>query len=279
MASQIKCPHGVDMNPNPTDGGCPCCGWTHLQGLHEQDPCSSKMLIPRSWTFEDRGVALHFEHHVREQLPWYELATGALAHYVRHYLPRQGLVYDVGASTGNVGRALLPTLRDRGAVLVAIEPALEMRQQYRVPGLPHVETAELPERTCPLGHYLLPQPAEDVAFGEADVVVFFLSIMFVPVPAREQLLKAAHAALRRGGVMLCLDKEEQRGGYASLATRRLTLAGKRASGVSPEEIIDKELSLSGVQRAVEPEMFPEMFGSQARQWFRFGEFVGWLVER
>lgn len=62
--------------------------------------------IPRDWTFKTSGVANHFDRHVREQLPWYELTTGVIAHVARHYIPEGGLVYDIGASTGNVATVL-----------------------------------------------------------------------------------------------------------------------------------------------------------------------------
>ena len=35
------------------------------------------MKIPNNWTFEDTEVAKNFNRHVREQLPFYDLATNA----------------------------------------------------------------------------------------------------------------------------------------------------------------------------------------------------------
>ena len=37
------------------------------------------MDIPKEWTFENASVAQSFNQHVREQLPWYDLVTGAVA--------------------------------------------------------------------------------------------------------------------------------------------------------------------------------------------------------
>ena len=71
------------------------------------------MDIPTNWTFETSGVAQGFDRHVREQLPWYDLATNAILHVARHYIPENGLVYDFGASTGNIGRALAPILKKK----------------------------------------------------------------------------------------------------------------------------------------------------------------------
>lgn len=73
----------------------------------------------RDWTFH--GFAGEFDGHVREQLPWYELASAAMGLIARQYIPKEGKVYDLGASTGNVGRVLAPTLEARCARLTALD--------------------------------------------------------------------------------------------------------------------------------------------------------------
>lgn len=91
------------------------------------------MDIPRNWTFENSEIATGFDRPVREQLPWYDLATGSIAHIARHYIPQDGLVYDIGAATGNIGGALQPTLTDRNAWLISIESSGEMAELYNGP--------------------------------------------------------------------------------------------------------------------------------------------------
>lgn len=225
------------------------------------DPRADASFVPTDWTFKDGRVASGFDRHVREQLPWYDLVTGALAHFVRHYLPEKGLVYDLGASTGNVGRAVSDILVFRDARLIPVEPSRQMADQYAGPGKP----------------FLVCSPAESVDFEPCDVVVLFLSLMFVPVKNRVALLKKAFAALRAGGALLVVDKVEPPAGYPGTVMRRLTLAGKRAAGVPAEEIVSKELSLSGVQRPLREDFMTSVFPN-ALEWFRFGEFRGWSVE-
>jgi tRNA (cmo5U34)-methyltransferase len=216
------------------------------------------MDIPTNWTFHDQNVAEGFERHVREQLPWYELATGAVAHVARHYIPDGGLVYDLGAATGNIGRALAPTLIARGARLIAVEPSPEMASHYAGP-----------DRSA-----LVVERAEAVNFQPFDVAVAFLTLMFVPVAERAGLLDRLRAAMRPGGALIVFDKCEARAGYAATVLWRLALAGKVAAGVDAAEIVAKELSLSGVQRPLRPAQLP----GNAIEFFRFGEFAGWLIE-
>lgn len=213
--------------------------------------------IPTNWTFAEDSVAIAFERHVREQLPWYDLATGAVAHVARHFIPNGGRVYDIGASTGNIGRAIGATLDARSADLIPIEVSDAMARRY----------------TGPFAGNLLVADARTVTYQPFDLAVLFLTLMFVPVADRLALIAALRASLKPGGAIIVFDKTEASAGYPATVIWRLALAGKLAAGVEPADIIAKELSLSGVQRPLDP----AMLGAGALEFFRFGEFAGWLL--
>ena len=215
------------------------------------------MKIPSEggWTFENAEIAGAFDDHVREQLPWYDLATGIVAHLVRHYLPERGLMYDIGASTGNVSRSVLRTIEDRHATVIPIEPSQEMIDLYKGAGVP------------------VKSSAEDFDFQEFDVSVLFLTLMFVPVGERPSLISKLIGKCKPGGCVIIFDKTPPRGGYISTALSRLALAGKVATGLSADEILKKELSLSGCQRPFECNI------PGAVEVFRFGDFAGWVIEK
>jgi tRNA (cmo5U34)-methyltransferase len=215
------------------------------------------MHIPSNWTFETAGVAAGFDRHVREQLPWYDLATNAITHIARHYISEGGLVYDLGAATGNIGRAIAPVLADRNARLIGIEPSAEMVKRYEAPG----------EIVC--------GKAEEIEYEAFDLAVVFLTLMFVEPRMRVQLMSRLRLACRPGGAIVVFDKLEPVGGYLSTVFYRLTLAGKRATGVAADEIIEKELSLSGVQRPI----LESQLAGESYLWFKFGDFAGWVIER
>ena len=215
------------------------------------------MDIPSNWTFETPEVVAGFDRHVREQLPWYDLATNAITHIDRHYIPEGGLVYDLGAATGNIGRAIAPVLSDRSARLIGIEPSAEMVKRYDAPG----------EIVC--------GKAEEIEYEAFDLAVVFLTLMFIEPRKRIQLMNRLRLACRPGGAIIVFDKLEPVGGYLSTIFYRLTLAGKHAAGVASEEIVEKELSLSGVQRPI----LESQLGGSAYLWFKFGDFAGWVIER
>jgi tRNA (cmo5U34)-methyltransferase len=215
------------------------------------------MDIPREWTFENTKVASGFDRHVREQLPWYDLVTGAVAHIARHYIPKNGLVYDIGASTGNIGQAIEETIIERKAKLVGIESSAEMCAIYKAPG------------------ELVQIDALDYRFQPYDLAICYLVLMFLPVGKRQEFIDYLKSLIKPGGALLIVDKCEATTGYEATVFWRLTLAGKIAAGVDAESVIAKELSLSGVQRPLDP----AMLGDDAVQWFRFGDFAGWIVTK
>ena len=213
------------------------------------------MEIPTDWTFKTADVADGFDQHVREQLPWYDLMSGAVAHIARHYIPDGGTVYDLGCSTGNIGKLLADTVAARNVNFIPVDNAETMRSLYEGPGeftVADVATMKL----------------EDF-----DVAIAFLCLMFVPRATRSMLVARLRSQCRKGGAVIVVDKMQSAGGYLGSVMNRLTLAGKAAAGVPAAEIIKKELSLAGIQRPLEPAELPD-----AIKVFQFGEFSGWVME-
>lgn len=213
--------------------------------------------IPQNWTFKRKDVAEQFDSHVREQLPWYELATKGIGLIARHYIPENGLVYDIGASTGNIGRELSDTLKTRNARLIALESSREMAKLYKGPG----------DIFC--------IDANEFNYSEYDLAICFLLFMFINVDSRRKLLERLIARMRPGGALIIVDKMAF-DGYIGVIMHRLTLFGKLMNRVPAAEIIAKELSLSGVQRPIDPHSLFSNFRYQ--EWFRFGEFGGWIID-
>ncbi len=218
--------------------------------------------IPTNWTFKDAKVAAGFQRHVRETLPWYDLATGAVAHVARHFIPDKGVVYDIGASVGNIGNCLRETLVDRNAEFHPIEASPDMCKLYQGPGT--VECAD----------------AMTYDFKPYDCAILFLVVMFMPPCNRVTWLKDLLTRMRPGGCLILFDKfhTAHTSPYLDTVMRRLTLAGKVATGTPAEEIVAKELSLSGVQRPLDT-VLTHYLSPPAYPMFQFGEFAGYVFTR
>ena len=216
----------------------------------------------KSWTFETPEIAKSFDSHVREQLPWYDMVTEAVCYIIRNYLPQHGTVVDIGASTGNLIDKISPLVNERNGGVVAIEKSKDMVEilSSKYKGSDRV--------------IILNDNIVDVQVPYADVYVLFLTLMFIPIEHREDVLNKIKGRCSKGGAIIVVDKICDHGGYFSTVLKRLTMHFKLQQGAKPEDVLTKEMSLAGIQIPIDP----EILGSDAKQFFRMGEFAGWVIE-
>ena len=214
------------------------------------------MKIPKEWTFKSKDIAKGFDHHVREQLPWYDIATFVCVHYIRALAREEAVIYDLGCSTGNLEVSCSEIIRDRDLCWVPVDNSWAMIEKYRGKTKPvH----------CPLEKF---SPA--LSGGGA---ICFLSLMFLTKKDRGDLLRRLSASL---GWLIIFDKFiPEESDYLSVVGSKLSLAIKMAYGISAQEILDKELSLVGSQW---PMQMSEIERYNPRQIFKLGEFEGYVIE-
>ena len=216
----------------------------------------------KSWTFETQDIAKGFDAHVREQLPWYDMVTDTVCYIIRNYLTDNNTIVDVGASTGNMIDKLMPLLLERKAYALALEKSPTMvdvlKEKFNKNNYVRVEREDI--CCCIL------EPAQ--------VYVVFLTMMFIPVHERQRVINNLKDNLFKGGVLIVVDKVCDHGGYFATVLKRLGMYWKIQQGAKLEEVTVKEMSLAGVQIPFDP----TMLGKNAKQFFRMGEFAGWVVE-
>lgn len=216
-----------------------------------------KFEIPKEggFTFKTKEIAEAFDDHVREQLPWYDLTSRSIRHIANHFITNGGTVYDIGAATGNIGQILHETINERHAKLIAIEPSATMAEMYRG------------------GGELVQANVQHISFQPYDFAVSHLSLMFLSKADRADVLRKLIRARKPGGCLVLLEKMISAQGYAGSVMMRLILSEKLNAGASPDDIISKELSLAGVQLPFTYDEIPE----EAIEWFRFADFVGYMI--
>ena len=222
---------------------------------------SERMKIPSDWTFRNSEVAKNFDRHVREQLPWYDMLTRTIGLIARHYIQHKGVVYDIGCSTGNIAKELEEVIVQRQAQLFSLDNSPAMQAEYS---------------GC--GKFILADAVEH-DYQEFDLAILFLVVQFIPLSERKNLLTRLMKKCRYGGAVILVDKyyQDTDSAYIQSIKRKITLLGKTLTGTPAEEILQKELSLSGVQRPLD---FTDLFaacGIRNSEFFRFGEFAGWII--
>ena len=215
----------------------------------------------KDWTFKE--FANNFDAHVREQLPWYELVTESVAYIARNYVPENGYIYDIGCSTGNMSKALLPLINERNVFIYGIDNDQGMLNNYKK-NIIHNNV----ESYCGFAEYF--------EYQKFDVAVLMLVTMFLPVNKQYYFIKNLYNQMNKGGAIIIVDKICNEKGYFSTVMKRLTMYWKLKNGANPEDIINKELSLSGIQRPLDAKLLNKF---KAKQFFQLGEFKGWVIEK
>lgn len=215
------------------------------------------MKIPDQWTFKNADVAKNFDSHVREQLPWYDLVSQAAVHFSKHYIGKNSLIYDIGASTGNFGKLIYDELKSTQSQLIALDDSQDMLEKYTGPG----------ELIC--------TDATEYDYANFDLAYVFLVVMFISPSKRYAFLQKLYNKLKPGGALVIVDKTESPAGYLGSAFRRLPFKWKISTGTPFEDIIKKEMSLIGQQRPITEKILPGF----PIKFFQLGEFAGWIIEK
>lgn len=216
----------------------------------------------KDWTFKTSEIANTFDDHVREQLPWYDMATDATSYIIKNYLQADGLVYDFGASTGNITAKILPLVRDRNARVIAVDSSHTMADKL-------VRRFKDEDRVT-----VEAQDITTIDIEPANVYVLFLTLMFIGTEHRKVFLRRLRSNLKDGGVIIIVDKVADEYGYFSTVLKRMTMNWKLQQGAKPEDVLIKEMSLAGVQVPISESMIPD-----GKLFFRMGEFAGWVIEK
>lgn len=217
----------------------------------------------KSWSFENKSISENFNTHVREQLPWYDMVSDAVAYIARNYLTEGERITDHGSSTGNMINKLLPLIIERKATIHGIEKSFSMYQKMQERFFDsHLECLSLEAGDiC------------DYGFEESQIHIIFLTLMFVPVHKRKELLEVIKQKTKKGGVIIIVDKVLDHNGYFATVLKRLGMHWKIEQGAMLEDVIKKEMSLAGVQIPIDLELVKD-----GKEFFRMGEFAGWVIE-
>ena len=206
-----------------------------------------------------------FDTHVRKQLPWYDIVLDALEFFTACFLTEKGTVYDIGSGTGNYYQRIAPLLESREASYIGIEKAPNMYERHQ----------SLAGRTKDSLYNL---DIRDFQISEPyDVCIVNLMLMFLPYEAQGQLLRKLLGKMSPFGILILVEKDFSRGeGFLRYVLERLTMYLKLKQGVPKDEILEKELSLMGIQRP----LYDMQLGGRYRvtEWLRIANFTGLAVE-
>lgn len=181
--------------------------------------------------FSFSKIADEFDDHISSQLFWH-------SDFLNHFLPEiasvfmqtESVVYDFGASTGNVEVALKEKISERNVNFVAIDRCKEMINNYKGD-----------RRNVCTDDFL------KVKLNPFSFATSILALSFIHPSERIAFINKVKKKCKEGGAFLILEKMVNHSGYLGVALNRVTWKNKIEKGESLKNVINKELSLSGVQ--------------------------------
>jgi len=190
--------------------------------------------------FNFDSVADHFNTHLTGQLPWYDtFMDGFLPEVASFFIRNNSRVYDLGASTGNVEKRISPFLLDRNIDFTPIEQNREMVKNYKGQDWKVVNS-----------------DFTEVALQPFSFSTSILAMSFVPPLKRIKFISELCEACEVGGAILFLEKFVNTSGVVGTIFNRITWRNKLDAKEPLQQIVDKELGLSGVQYPLYPQEIP-----------------------
>ena len=96
------------------------------------------------------------------------------------------------------------------------------------------------------------------------------------VPKQIKFIQRLQKKVKRGGCIVLCERFLPDTSYIGIINQRLSLLGKLNNNVDTNEIISKELSLSGIQR---PLQYNLIKGLGFKDFFQLGDFRGLVFEK
>lgn len=226
---------------------------------------------PEKWNF-DGAVAECFDDMLERSIPQLASMRDAVTRLAKRYAKDGTDIVDLGCSKGD---AVEPLLRSLGAQnrYVLCDSSTSMLEACRErfagwirPGVMRVLDTDL---------------STEFPGCRASVVLSVLTLQFVPIEHRQQVVWLAYEKLVQGGAMIVVEKVL--GSSASLQRDFVEEyhALKVQAGYSPEEVDRKRLSLSGVLVPVTAAWNEDLLRSTGFRsvdcFFRWMNFAGWVA--
>lgn len=229
------------------------------------------MATVEDWTF-DNGIADNFEEHVRQSVPGYSMFEDYIVSLSRFFIPYNGKVLDLGASTGELAEAIYNCNKNRISFFGVIDNSNDM-------------FCKLQERFN--DNYCFDCCKTDISYGipiseDFDFIVASLVLQFIPLDARYIALEDCFNHLTNNGAMVVVEKILQETGNDQAMFDTIYQSNKYFNGLNPQQLYDKTQSLVGIMTPLTSKENEEMFkkcGFNVTPFFQLGCFKGWILRK
>lgn len=189
-----------------------------------------------SFRFND-AVASVFDDMATRCIPYYQEVIQLSASAADKFIPDNGLVYDIGSSTGNTLLFIAKALRDKKINLIGIDPSESMLNKAREKASVYTYSHDI---------QFLEGSAESFDFKKADMIILNYTLQFIEVSQRPALIQKLYDSLNPGGMLLLSEKLCQEDEDVQEFNTETYEAFKAGNGYSYLEIANKRQALENI---------------------------------
>ena len=227
-----------------------------------------QIIAKEKWAF-DSDVSQCFEDMLSRSIPQYDLMRKLTNEIIEQKLKSHSILIDIGCSTGlSFFDMAKEKDQSRFIGLEISDPMIEIAKK-RFNGMPNVEIVKHDLRE------LIPTKFT------CDVILSILTIQFVPIEYRMQLIQSIYDRLHHGGVFVFVEKVIGSTSKIDTLFTEKYLNFKESNGYSKEQIFRKKTSLEGVLVPVTAKWNEELLHTagfkQIDCFWRFLNFAGWIA--
>jgi tRNA (cmo5U34)-methyltransferase len=183
----------------------------------------------------DKQVADVFDDMVKRSVPGYKTLIEMMGLIVKTYGKDDSNYYDLGSSTGAISVALGLNNTHKNNTIIAVDNAIEMVRKCEVNLSSKISNFEV---IC--------SDIDDIKFENASIVVLNLTLQFINVKRRQNLISKIFRGLIDGGVLVISEKIHFDNPEVQEQMDKLHLDFKRANGYSELEISQKRQSIENI---------------------------------
>ena len=189
-----------------------------------------------SFRFND-SVASVFDDMATRCIPYYNEVIQLTASAADKFISDNGLIYDIGCSTGNTLLFISKALRDRKINLIGIDPSESMLNKAQEKASVYTYSHDI---------QFLEGSAESYEFKAADMIILNYTLQFIEVDQRPALIKKLYDSLKPGGMLIMSEKLCQEDENVQEFNTETYEAFKAGNGYSYLEIANKRQALENI---------------------------------
>jgi tRNA (cmo5U34)-methyltransferase len=220
--------------------------------------------------FNSRVVDV-FDDMINRSVPLYGEGLRRMAQLSEAFYKENTRIYDLGCSNGNFGLAFLTVMGKKPFTMIGVDNSVPMIGMYK---------ERLDQRPNGENIRLVCARMEDVALSNASVIVLNLSLQFLPISQRDDLIRSVHNALVPSGILLVTEKTIQTNSGFTELFQDFYYRFKKENGYSNLEISQKRDALENVLIPETVEDHTDRFRRAGfsgveiwQKWFNFTSFI------